>query len=525
MTEVNDTPAATPGITGSDDVLRVRNLSKTFPGTRALDGVSLEVRRGEIHGLVGGNGSGKSTLIKILTGVYAGDSGGQVVLGERSLSVEEVTPEIARASGIRVVHQDLGVFLDLSVAENLSLGSRYETQLNTRIRWGAVRRRAASLIERFEIDAAPGDPLRSLRQSSRTLVAIARACQDVGDTDDGVLILDEPTASLPAHEVDLLLEKLRGYAAGGRAILYVSHRLDEILDLTDRVTALRDGRVAGTFMTRSLDEDRLVELIAGPGLADVLPAPPPVVSRTPRLTVEGLQIGPVRGLSMTACRGEIVGIAGLLGSGRSSVLRGIFGVDPIRSGTVAIDGRAVRFNNVSEAMRAGVAYVPENRIEEAAFLDQPVYMNLAAASTGSYYKRLRIRYPMMRRGGVELIEQFGIKTAGPEALMSTLSGGNQQKVVMARWVSRRPRVLLLDEPSQGVDVGARAEIWRIVKEVTAAGTSVVVVSSDFEELARVVDRAIVLRRGTVAAELTGTALTADALTRLAYFDNKDDHHG
>jgi len=522
MAAVDDTPAGTPVIGGRGDALGVRNLSKTFPGTRALSSVSLEVRRGEIHGLVGGNGSGKSTLIKVLTGIHAGDPGGEVELAGQSMSADRVTPEIARASGVRVVHQDLGVFLDLSVAENLSLGSQYETQFGARIRWGTVRKRAASLIKQFDIDAAPGDPVRSLRQSSRTLVAIARACQDVQGSDDGVLILDEPTASLPAHEVSLLLGKLRGYASWGRAILYVSHRLDEVLELTDRATVLRDGRVAGTFITQSLNESKLVELIVGPRLAEVLPTPPSVMSGEPRLTVRRLSVGPVRDLSMTVARGEIVGIAGLLGSGRSSILRGIFGVDRPSAGTVMLDGEDARFKSVTDAMRAGVAYVPENRTEDAAFFDEPVYVNIGAASTSSYYKRFRIRYRIMRHRGAELIEQFGIKASGPDALMSTLSGGNQQKVVLARWVSRQPRLLLLDEPSQGVDVGARAEIWRIVKEVTATGTSVVVVSSDFEELARVVDRAVVLRRGIVAAELTGTDLTADALTRLAYFDYEDD---
>jgi ribose transport system ATP-binding protein len=507
---------------------RATNISKSFPGTRALDQVSIEVRPGEIHGLIGGNGSGKSTLIKILAGIYVADPGGRVEIGARSCVSDEVTPEFARDNGLHVVHQDLGVFPDLSVAENLTLGSRYERRSSGLIRWSDVRRRAERLIEQFEIDARPEESMRAVRQSSRTLVAIARACQDEQTRGPGLLILDEPTASLPAHEVAVLLGKLRSYAAAGQSILYVSHRLDEILQLTDRVTALRDGKNVGTFETAELDEDGLVSLITGPSAAATFSkASAGVTTRIDqepghaRLVVDGLSSGGLRDVSFSLAPGDIVGIAGLLGSGRSTMLQTLFGLTPRTGGKVTLDGKDVRFTSVAQAMQAGVAYVPENRAEQAIFLDESVALNLAAGRTPKFTRGMRIRYRSLRDDAKRLVANFGIKTASVDSTIATLSGGNQQKVVMARWVSTDPRLLLLDEPSQGVDVGARADIWRIVREAASHGTSVVVVTSDFEELARVVDRALILRDGTIAAELTRTELSAHSLTRLAYFDPKD----
>jgi ribose transport system ATP-binding protein len=507
---------------------RATNISKSFPGTRALDQVSIEVRPGEVHGLIGGNGSGKSTLIKILSGIYVADPGGRVEIGAGSCAADEVTPEFARDNGLHVVHQDLGVFPDLSVAENLTLGNRYERRPIGLIRWSEVRRRAERLIEQFEIDVRPDESMRAVRQSSRTLIAIARACQDEQTRGPGLLILDEPTASLPAHEVAVLLGKLRSYAAAGQSILYVSHRLDEILQLTDRVTALRDGKNVGTFETAELDEDGLVSLITGPSAARTFSKVPMVVPTrvgkepgSDRLVVRGLCAGGLRDVSFNLAPGEIVGIAGLLGSGRSTMLQTLFGLTARTGGTVTLDGKEVRFATVAEAMHAGVAYVPENRAEQAIFLDESVALNLAAGRIRRFTRGIRIRYRSLHDDARELVTNFGIKVASVDSTIATLSGGNQQKVVMARWVSTEPRLLLLDEPSQGVDVGARAEIWGIVREAASRGTTVVVVTSDFEELARVVDRALILRDGTVVAELTRAELTAHSLTRLAYFNPKD----
>jgi ribose transport system ATP-binding protein len=496
---------------------RASSISKRFPGTLALDAVDLRVRRGTIHGLLGGNGSGKSTLIKIMSGVYAAEPGGRLVIGATEGSTESWSAHLARQAGVHVVHQDLGVFADLSVAENLSLGHGYDTSMVGTVRWSRLHRRAAELIERFEIDAAPRTPLRSLSQSNRTLVAIARALQG-GSHEDSLLILDEPTSSLPAHEVDQLHAHLRRFAAAGQAIVYVTHRLDEVLSLTDRVTALRDGRVVGNADTKTLSEDDLVRMIVGADIESLLEhdAPRRRPEEKPVLELRKLSTGPLRDIDLDVRRGEIVGIAGLLGSGRSSVLRTVFGAAAPASGSVLVGGKEVAFSHVRQAIEAGVAYVPENRADDAAFPDLPVYANITMARIRAYWRRWRMRKASMRSDARELIREFQVKAPSERAPFATLSGGNQQKVIVARWLAHRPILLLLDEPTQGVDVQARAEIYGLVRRAAEAGTSVVVVASDFEELAHVVDRAIVLRDGSVVGSLDGRQITAARLTQMAY---------
>jgi ribose transport system ATP-binding protein len=501
---------------GSQARVVVRALSKTFPGTRALDSVDVEVRAGEIQALVGGNGSGKSTLIKCLCGIYRADAGGQLRIGERETPAAEMTPELAREAGIHVVHQDLGVFPDLSVEENLALGYRYPTGVGARVRWRELRRVTTALIERFEIDARPETPLRSLSQGARTQVAIARALQDEGSEGSGLLILDEPTASLPAHEVTLLLAILRRYASRGQAILYVSHRLDEVLEIADRVTVLRDGATVGTFPADELSEDRLIELILGRQLESAFPEMPPPTEGEPMLAIKGLSAGPLRGVDLKIGPGEVVGIAGLLGSGRSELAHAIFGDLPIVSGEIKLNGRPYRPRRPLDAIRAGVALVPENRVADAVFPDLPVSENLSIASVSQYSVRGRIRHRQMRADARDSMRKFLVKASSDGALLSTLSGGNQQKVIVARWLRRAPKLLLLDEPTQGVDVGARADIYRLVREAVQGGASALVVASDYEELAHVSDRVLVLRGGRIVAEIRPPELTAHRLSQITY---------
>jgi ribose transport system ATP-binding protein len=502
-------PAAAPA-------LKIHNLSKEFPGTRALDKVGLDVTQGEIHALCGGNGSGKSTLIKILCGVYHGEPGGEIECGGVSGQADHMTPSIAHQMGVRVVHQDLGVFPDLTVAENMSLGSGFELGRMGRIKWRKVRARSRDLIERFEIPATPRMLMRDLSRAAQTQVAIARALQDQDSERAGILILDEPTASLPVHEVDLLLSSLRRYAAEGQSILYVSHRLDEIMSLTDRVSVLRDGVKTGTWTTRDLTEEVLIELIIGRQVGRVFPEMPPVTDTSPALEIEDLWAGPLRGVNLTVAKGEVVGIAGLLGSGRSEILHSVFGSLPITRGTIRLDGKPSNITRPQSAMDAGVALVPENRAADAAFLDQSVYTNMSASVIGKYWRGMLMRERTMRRDGNALAIEYGVKTASVSSPLNTLSGGNQQKVIMARWLRREPRLLLLDEPTQGVDVGARADIYSVIRNAVANGAAAVIVASDFEELAHVVDRAIVLREGRVVAEVAPADLTAHRLIELSY---------
>ena len=499
----------------NDLALRATSIAKTFTGTKALDDVDLEVRRGEIHALLGGNGSGKSTLIKILSGVYKADPGGTVVVNGREFDVEHLTASDARAAGMRFVHQNLGLFPQMTVAENLSAGPGFATSRG-RIRWKDVNAHAQRLIDRFAISGArPTTLVAALRPADRTLVAIARALQDQDDTSDGVLFLDEPTTALPPREVDALLERLRSYAAAGQTIVLVSHRLHEIIEVADRVTVLRDGRKAAATEVAGVTESDLVELIVGRPMGQVYPPALVAEPAESALRVRGLAGGAVRGVDLVIPRGEIVGIGGLLGSGRSTLLHLLMGYRRRTAGTVELDGEDLPLRSVREAMDAGIALVPEDRAQDAAFLDHTVLDNLSAAEVATYWRGLRLRHRRERRDAVSLVGDFGIKATIGQP-MQTLSGGNQQKVVLARWLRRRPKLLLLDEPTQGVDIGARVAIYRMIHDAADAGTTVVVVSSDFEELSHLCSRVLVLSNGRVVAEATGDELDPARLTELSF---------
>lgn len=499
--------------------VQIRNLAKTFPGTRALNDVDVDIRAGEIHALVGGNGSGKSTLIKILTGVHQADPGGMVLVEGAKIDLSHITPEKARAAKIYAVHQDLGVFADLSVAENLALGYRYERGFAGRIRWRRQRERARRLMESFDIDAAPDTELRMLSQATWTLVAIARAMQTEEGGNDGLLILDEPTASLPLHEVDLLLSSLRGYAAEGQAILYVSHRLDEILALSDRVTVLRDGSKVGTYPTSELDEESLIALIVGRAVDRAFPSTRTVHGGDPIVEVRGLSAGPLNDINLVLRPGEVVGLGGLEGSGRTELLRAIFGDLQVDAGEILLNGQPAEITSPAAAIEQGIALIPERRVTDACFPDQTVCENMSATNTSDYWIGGRMANRRMRADARALMRNFLVKAPTERQPMATLSGGNQQKVILARWLRREPRALLLDEPTHGVDVGARAEIYALIRDAVAQGAGAIVVASDFEELAQVCDRVAILREGRIVGELSSGNITAEALTQAAFQRN------
>ena len=496
--------------------LRLDGICKSFGPTRALADVSLTVARGEVHGLVGGNGSGKSTLIKILSGVVKPDSG-TIRIGEATLTgVLGSRPEEAREAGLRVVHQKSSVFPDLSVAENLALGAEFPRRRIGAINWRAQRRRASEVLERFGIDADPADPVQRLRPATRAMVAIARALQDLNDDRPGTLVLDEPTASLPPSEVHVVLEAMRRYAAAGHAVIFVSHRLDEVLSATDRLTVLKDGVEVAELSTADTDHDQLAELIAGRSLAGTRGSSH--VRRAsdggPGLSVQGLSGGGLKHASFTVERGEIVGVAGLLGSGRSSLLRLLFGVTQRTGGTVTLSGRPLSPRKPIEAMRAGVAYVPEDRTSESVFSELSLVENLSIAGQERYWRRGLLRKRREMRDSLTLIDAFGIKCESPSASIAQLSGGNQQKAILARWIRREPSLLLLDEPTHGVDVGAREDIYSLVRQAAGQGTCVLVVSSDAEELELLCDRLLVLRDGVTVDSIGAEDLPDSHLEKI-----------
>ena len=509
-------PNGDGALAASDAALQISHVSKTFPGTRALQDVSFEVEPGHIHALMGGNGSGKSTLIKILAGVYHADSGGTISVGGRTLAADRTTPSGARALGLRFVHQNPAVFPDLSVAENMAIGTGFDSTLVGSIKWRALKRRTQALLERFDINARPDTLVKSLRPAERAMVAIARALQDQESETSGVLVLDEPTASLPRAEVVRLMLALDRYAQNGQTILFVSHRLDEVIESADAATVLRDGRLAGNLAKGDITEPNLISLIAGRPLDRLFPEMPEVDTEEAALEATSLAGGPLRDVSFRLLRGEVLGIAGLLGSGRSELLKMIFGAYPIRSGTLLLEGRRVRFRHIGEAMRAGVAYVPEDRHGDATFPEMSLSENVTAAMVSHYWHGLRLAHRKADADARQSVSRFFIRASSEKQRMSTLSGGNQQKVILARWLLRQPTVLLLDEPTQGVDVNARAEIYGLVRDAVDAGCSVLLVTSDFKELAEVSDRVIVLSQGHVVAELRPPGIDPMRLTELAF---------
>nr|WP_279550664.1 sugar ABC transporter ATP-binding protein [Leucobacter weissii] len=488
-------------------------MNKHFAGTRALNDASLDVRSGTVHALLGGNGSGKSTTIKILAGVYTADEGELEVFG-RPYELQSYGPATAQEAGLRFVHQDLGLFEELSIEENFALDNGYPRR-GGRIDWRGLRAEVEALLGQYELDVDPRAPVRRLRPSDRTMVAIARALQDQDDAGQRVLVLDEPTARLAAHESELLLERVRRRAELGQTVVIVSHRLREVLAVADDFTVYRDGRVAGTIVDRSPSEDELIEIMAG-GLVKALRPTGEAESakREPVFSVSGLRGGPIRGVDFTVHRGEILGLAGLVGSGRSSVLKMIFGEHAPASGSMEFGGAPYAPENIGEAMGLGVGLVPEDRTGEGAFLDQSVSENIALATLSENWSAGFMPRSRERRRAEDLIHSFGVKVSGPEALFSSMSGGNQQKVVISRWMQRGPKLLLLDEPTQGVDVMSRADIYEIIRRAAAEGCAIVVASSDLSEIHALCDRALVLSRGKISDEVVAGQLDVDELTSL-----------
>jgi ribose transport system ATP-binding protein len=501
-----------------DIALRVNEVSKTFGRTTALDGVSFELARGTVHALLGGNGSGKSTLSKILAGVQPADSG-TLEIGGEMIDLRHITAAKSYAAGLRFVHQQSSTFSELPVAENLALGRGFETTRTGRISWRRQRRRAAEVLERLQIDVDPGAQVGTLSPANQKMVAIARALQDQEGATGGVLVLDEPTAALPDADVAILLEALRRYSAAGQTIIYVTHRLEEVFAVADSVTLLRDAKLVGSVSPRDLTHDDLVELIMGRSVEQVQRMRGQEFGRE-ILAVEGLVAGPLKSVSLSVRAGEIVGVAGLIGSGRSSLLKSMFGCLDRRAGEVRLDGVAVEVASPSAAMAAGFAYVPEDRAVDAAFSDLSVFDNLSIASLKQYWHRGVLQIRRERREAVDLMSRFLVKAESGDVPLSSLSGGNQQKVILARWLRREPRVLLLDEPTQGVDAGARAEIYELVNRAVRDGAVALVASSDSEELAATCDRVIVLRRGTVIGELAGDQVTSENIQRLAHAEKE-----
>jgi ribose transport system ATP-binding protein len=494
-----------------DQALRIEHLSKTFPGQAALIDVDLIVEAGEVHALVGQNGSGKSTLIKVLAGYHQPDPGATASANNKPLTLGDGAA--ASAAGIRFVHQDLGLVASINTIENLALTNGYETGPGRRIRWRSEAKRAAEAMGSlgfadFDIKA----PVANLAPAQRTAVAIARAL--VGwEQAASLLVLDEPTASLAADDKARLFEVVKTLKARGVSILYVSHHLDEVFDLADRVTVLRDARKVGTVPVADLDHDALVSMIVGHrvefGTTSVAAA-----TGKPIVTVAGLSGGNLHQLDLSIRPGEIVGISGIMGSGREHVIGLLAGQVPRDGGVVTVDGADIPNYAPAVAKVRGVAIVPADRSVRGAIGPFSVRENLTVTDVNRFVKAKRLRHSAERSETASWIDRLSIRLSGPEALIGSLSGGNQQKVMFAKALRLAPKLLLLDEPTQGVDIGAKDQIHALVDEGAANGAATLVASTDTDELVRLCHRVLVLVEGRVIAELNGTEIVAESIEQL-----------
>ena len=495
-------------MTDREPLLRLTGIRKRYGGVRALDGVDFEVRPGEVHALVGENGAGKSTLIKIVSGAETADEG-TVTMAGRPLSAGDTSA--ALGVGIATVYQEPQLFAELSVAENIFVGR--ELRRGVLVDRSAQRRRAAGLLERLGLDPALADVRAAdLPVAEQQLVSIAKAFSREAE----VLILDEPSAILTDREIGTLFGVIRSLREQGVGILYVSHRLDELTVIADRVTVLRDGVVVAARPIGEVTVRQIVELMVGHA---------PATPAAGRAVPDGPAVLAVRGLSrrdrfedisLSVRAGEVVALYGLVGSGTGPIARGLYGIEPADAGVIRVGGRDIRPRHPREAARAGIAMLPGNRKTQGVFASKSVGFNITVADLASL-SRLGVWVDRARERSIAagFIERIAIKAPGPATEVGMLSGGNQQKVVLARQLVERPEILLLEEPTQGVDVGAKDEIHELILGLADQGTAVLVVSSDLPEVLGIADRILVVRAGTIAAEFARGAAQADVLAAAA----------
>jgi len=485
-------------------IIELRDISKQFPGVRALDHVSFDVLPGEVHALLGENGAGKSTLIKIMTGAYQPDSG-TILFDDKPVEIGGTSQ--SQNLGIAAIYQELSLYPELTIAENIFMGHQPRMRFGL-IDWQTMQQRARELLH--ELDADDLDPLQKvsgLSVGNQQRVEIAKALSQSAR----VLIMDEPTAALTQRDADRLFAIVRRLRERGVAVIYISHRLEEVFLLADRVTVLRDGQVVGTQPVGATSQPELIRMMVGRTLDALFPKHDATIG-APLLEVKDIAYGRmVRGVSFELRRGEIVGLAGLVGAGRSETALALFGITPAESGAIVLDGRAVNIRSPRQAMQLGLAYVPEDRKNQGLILPMTVRENTTMAilrrlTNGGFVDRRA-----ERKITGEYVEQLRIRTPSIAQVVRNLSGGNQQKVVVAKWLAAKPKVLILDEPTRGIDVGAKAEIHRLMSALAEQGLAILMISSELPEILGMSDRVLVMRQGQIVAEFDRAHATQEAI--------------
>ncbi len=485
-------------------LLQLSDIRKSFGAVRALKGVSFDLQPGEVHALLGENGAGKSTLIKVITGAHSPDDGTLTVAGE---TLRSLTPSRARELGIACIYQQPALFPDLSVAENIGLRLK-KTSAFAKVKHAEQRALALDLLKRVGAEISPDAEVRELSMPEQQLVEIACAL----GSGARIVIMDEPTASLTQKEQHLLFGVVRDLRANGVGVVYISHRLEEIFALADRVTVLRDGESVGTHPVADLTEAAMIQLMVGREVAALYPPaesePGAVVLSLKNL---GCSASGVRGIDLEVRAGEIVGMAGLVGAGRTELARILFGITPADSGQITLNGKPLTLSSPREAISHGIAYVPEDRRRHGVILEMPIAHNITMAVHPVLFPGTWLRFKAETDLAKDFIRDLGIKAYGPDSPGGSLSGGNQQKVSVSRWLATKPKLLILDEPTQGVDVGAKSEIHKIIRNLAKEGLAVLMISSDLPEVLGMSDRIAVMREGTVTAVLPGDADAHDVM--------------
>jgi len=489
-------------------IIEMKGIKKYFYGVKALDGVDFKIRTGEVHALIGENGAGKSTLVKILTGVYQ-PTAGNIILNDKL--VQFPSPQVSQKAGISAIHQEATMFPDLSVMENIFMGHHIRNKSNGLLSWREMKDKTQSLLDKLELDIGPDTKVRNLSVAQRHMVEVAKALS----LDARVVIMDEPTSALTLKEVEYLYKIIRKLKSEGKAIIFISHKFEEVFEIADYFTVLRDGKYIGEGTIADITVDKIVQMVIGRSLEQMYPKleaeQGDIILKVKNLT----KIGVFKNISFDLHKGEILGFFGLVGAGRSEVMQTIFGINTKTSGEVFINGEKISITNPSDAMNHGLAYLPEDRQIQGAILA----MNIRENITLPIIDRTSRHIFLDRNREFEITDEYGknieIKASGWEQLVEDLSGGNQQKVVLAKWIATKPRILLMDEPTKGIDVATKATVHNFISELAKKGIAIILISSELPEILGMSNNIIIMHEGVITAKFTREEANSKKIIRAA----------
>jgi len=495
-----------------EPILKIENISKKFPGVQALDDIVLPVDQGEIHAIVGENGAGKSTLMKILSGVIEKDSGTIVYQGEE---IEEADPRVSQQRGISIVYQELALARNLSVMDNVFLWELPSNKAGL-VATQDLYDRTQTILESLGVNFAPDTTVKQLSVSQRQIVEIAKALS----MNASLIIMDEPNSALSPSETEFLFEIIRNLKSRGVTVLFISHRLDEVFEIADRITVLRDGKLIGTKIKDETDIDEIISMMVGreykQTLYDNIPSTIKEISEEPILRVERISNGKkINDISFELYKHEILGISGLVGAGRTDLAEMLFGIQNIVDGNIYLEDHLTKINHPLQALNLGIAYLPEDRKLSGLFLNMSVADNINMASYKMFSNLGVINIKDSISHADKFVSKLNIRISALSQKIMSLSGGNQQKAILARWLAINPKILILDEPTRGIDVGAKAQIYEIINELSVSGVAVILISSELEEIMAHSDRILVMRRGRLTAEFEREEVTSDEIMKFA----------